>query len=150
MPVFSNQSQFTFKGVDNVTGEKLEGTFTFNRILSYGQQLRYDVLYRKYLGDGDPKYAHPLAQQRAKILAEINSSLISAPAFWVNSDGGLNLLDDNTAVEIWTKIMEVQNEAAEARAAKDKEAAEKLQAKIEKDAAEQEAAMKTKPPEEAK
>lgn len=134
MATFSNQHQFAFKAVDAISGENLEGTFVFNKILSYGQQLRFDTLYRKYLGEGDPKFASPEARLRATVLAEINSSLVSAPKFWVNSFDGLNLLDDNIATEIWTKIREVQNEATAARAEKDEAAAAALKAKIEKDA----------------
>jgi hypothetical protein len=130
MAVKSNTQAFHLSVVGDKTGETLKGDFVTTRILSHRQQLLSDRLVREYLG-GDPKLASAEAYQRASILADINSALVTFPKFWREAGMGLDLIDDNVVAEVWNAVQKAQVDAVAEIQGKADTDATRLKAKVE-------------------
>ena len=106
---------FTINVVGEVTGESYVGTFKVKPVLNHNEQLTRDALRREYLSRGpEQEKATVRAQNVAAILAEINVRIApgtdaapTAPTWWKESDGGLNLYDDDVIAEIQDQISKI-------------------------------------------
>ncbi len=119
---------FTLSVEGDMTGTKHDGNFEAKERLSHRDMLQRDAMRRNLLGDR-PETAPTFEQGRAQMLAHLAISLVDAPKWWRDSDGGLDLYDSNVVVELYEKVMDGQNKAVEAIIKKGEEAKAKLEKK---------------------
>lgn len=132
-PLPPNSQLVSISVVGNATGETHKADFTVTQILSHRQQLLNDRLYREYLGGENPSHASVDAKQRAQLLADVNSALQEpVPQFWREKGMGLDLLDDNVLLEVWTAVQKVFNDVAERIKEKTDKDASRLKANVER------------------
>lgn len=133
MAVSTNHQPFTISVVGESTGETYRADFLCTRILSHRQHLLRDRLYREYLGGENPAFADEDSKTRARILSEINASLIQpVPQFWRESGSGLDLLDNNVLIDVHAGVIRAQNDAVQERMKKEEASKEKLKGAVEK------------------
>lgn len=112
-------------GIDSK--EVFSGTFKTKTRLSHREQLKRGELRRSLLGER-PDTATPRELQQAEIFAEIMISVIDAPSWWKNADGGLDLEDDNVVAEVYEGVLKARRERLEAL----KKEAEEARAELKK------------------
>jgi len=128
-----NAAQFSIHLVGDNSEKTYKADFVTTKILSHRQRLMRGELERQYIGTTSPQAAHPDDVERARVLATINSSLLTpVPQFWRENGMGLDLLDDNIIVEIYSNVVRIQAEAAEKVIKKSEAASERLKAAVEK------------------
>ncbi len=102
--------EFTVDVIGDQSGERFAGKFCAKTTLTHREQLRRDELRRMYLGSfAGSAPASPRAENQAMIFAEINIRLSgdkAAPNFWRDSDGGMDLLDDNVIQAVYKGVQE--------------------------------------------
>jgi hypothetical protein len=107
----SNTESFSVSVTGEVSGEKYPGMFKTKLRLSHREQLRLDEIRRELLGKNH-EAATPRAQSQANAFATIMVHLVESPKWWKDSDGGLDLEDDNILEEVYTKIIELKKSAS--------------------------------------
>lgn len=120
-PIVPNSDTFVVNLIGDQTGETHTGKFTAKKRLSFNDQMRRDNFRRQFLGaaPGEPT---PRAASMATIFSELLVRLIEAPSWWVESDEGRDLEDENVAVDVYEKALKVEIDAREAVAKKAAEA----------------------------
>jgi hypothetical protein len=101
--------EFVVDEIGDTTAVKFQGKFALKTVLSHKEQLRRDELRRLYLGSFSQNAApSPRAANQAELFSEINARITgdqgSAPSWWVDADGGLDLKDDNVVLAITTEL----------------------------------------------
>lgn len=122
---------FDIKVTGDRTGEIWFGTFGALKRLSHRQELLRDKLRRELLGDLADS-ATLRAKEQADMIAELQVSLTTVPAWWSSAGNGLDLYDDNILSEVYMKVIEIKVKAIEEVQKKGSDAGDKL-----KDIAEQ-------------
>lgn len=113
-PTMASEKYVSSFGLDvtgETTGEKFAGVFKCKTRLSHRDALRQDQVRRGLLGN-NPDAASPRALSTAEAFSEFAVRLLDSPSWFQNSDGGLELSDDNVIAELYAKIMECAREAA--------------------------------------
>lgn len=103
-------SEFSISVVGDVSGETFKGDFRATKFLSHKQQLVLDRKRRELLGENS-KDATARANNQAEIFSQLAVRLTKAPAWWVESDNGMELVDDNVAVEVYNAALKVEVDA---------------------------------------
>lgn len=98
---------FKINIIGNKTKETWAGEFIVRKFLTHRQMLDRDRMYREFLGPISPDMSNQ--QGRAEALATIAVSLVKGPSFWKESNGGLDLIDDNVLAAVWDKLYLIQN-----------------------------------------
>jgi hypothetical protein len=101
---------FTVRITGDRTGELYPGEFSAYRRLTHRQELLRDKINRELLGN-NPTGASERAISQAEILAELQVSVVDAPTWWKECNGGLDLADDNVIQTLYKHVMEIKLEA---------------------------------------
>lgn len=97
--------------IGETTHEKFPGVFKVRTRLSFRDALRRDEIRRSLLGP-NPDGASPRATSIADICSELTVRIVESPSWWGNSDGGLELSDDNVLREVFESTMRAVSDAA--------------------------------------
>lgn len=108
------------------SGENFAGTFEIYLSLPLGKRLELDQYRRAYLGNqgnvlisAEIDLVEKLANIRARVVLNTKDEPI-APRWWVESQYGLNLEDENVVSDIFTKIQAaLEKRKAELKTARD-------------------------------
>ncbi len=103
MPINLPEKSFTIKVKGEVSEEEYAGVFKCRPALSHSLQLDKDRIRREYLGER-PAEASPRAQNAAEIFSTLAVHIISAPAWWMESRGGIDLLDDQVVANVYGEV----------------------------------------------
>ncbi len=110
MPSFVlDDAPFTIHVTGDRTRKLWHGEFRAVRYLTHRQMLQRDRLIREFLGGSNPDATSE--RYRATALADCAVSITKAPQFWQEAGGGLDLVDENTLLEVWKGIQKVQQDA---------------------------------------
>jgi hypothetical protein len=123
----SNTEKFTISLDGDKTGLKWHGEFESKILLSHRDELVRDARRRELLGT-NAQFATDRALNQAEVLAELAVRLVKAPQFWTESNGGLDLIDDNIVGAVYKKCMDIHDAALAAVKAR----AEAAQAELKK------------------
>lgn len=103
---------FAINTIGEDTGDVYVGKFTCRTRLTHGERLTQDAIRRQLLG------AQPAgvvigerAANTAEILSALQTRITDAPSWWNNSNGGVDLCDDNLIIELYTTIMKAEVDA---------------------------------------
>lgn len=108
----ANTAKFNISVVGDKTGEKWFGEFEVYTVLPHRLFLQRDRLRRDYLGSY-PDSASRKAQELAYMLSDFKVSIIKSPNWFVGSNFGEELADDNVLATIWNNIAKAQGLAEE-------------------------------------
>lgn len=114
---------FTITERGETTGEKFNWAFTAKRRLSIRDRIQKDTVRRSLVGAG-MQDATPDTMIRAEMLAHLSVSITESPKEWRDSQGGLDLYDDNVIIAVYEAVNKAQSEAqreTDAAAVEDKE-----------------------------
>lgn len=121
---------FSIHIVGNVTNKTWIGDFRAKERLSFRDQLNRDRARRELLGP-EVGTADAEALSIAVIISELSVRLTEAPAFWTESQNGLNLQDDNLIMEIYNKAIKIEKDALSTLVEAGEEAKKELKEKSE-------------------
>lgn len=103
------KAKTTIKVLGTFTGQEWAGEFEFYSVLTHRQQLEKDRLRREFLG----AFSEAVDKNtfgRANAFADLKVRVISAPSWWENSGGGLDLIDDEVLLAVFEAILKTENE----------------------------------------
>ena len=104
-----NEGSFSISLTGDVTQEKWLGNFKCKLRLSHRDSLAKDVYRRQLLG-ANPDQASGRAASLAFIASELSVRITSAPAWFMASDNGLELSDDNVLAAIYDECTKKEKE----------------------------------------
>jgi hypothetical protein len=116
---------FTVSVVGETTGETFRGEFRAYKFLTHRQQLMLDQKRRELLG-ANAETASVRARNQSEVFSQLFVRLSEAPKWWLESGNGMDLVDDNVMVEVFTAAMKVEEEAVASVRKKAEEAKESL------------------------
>ncbi len=105
-----NESVFNLNLEGETTKEKFTGKFTCKLRLSHRDSIAKDN-YRRKLLNGEPDNAGGRAASLAFIASELYVRITSSPNWFTESDGGLDLVDDNVISKIYEECTKAEKEA---------------------------------------
>ena len=111
------------------TGRAYIGDFTIKTVMSMKDEFNADLRRRQILGpspDGTPPAAN--MQYRAYIYGQVQARTLEAPDFWLESDSGLDVPDENVVIAVYDAILEAEEQLG----AKIKEDSDKALKKLKK------------------
>lgn len=120
-----NSVPFSISVVGETTGETFRGDFEAVKFLSHRQQLVLDQERRRLVGN-NAEDATDIARSLAQLFANCNVRLTKTPSWWSEAGNGIDLVDDNVALEVYTQAMKVQEDASKEITEKAKKAREDL------------------------
>jgi hypothetical protein len=103
---------FTINVVGDKTKEKWSGAFTSKPLLTHREELAIDRIKRDLLGP-DSGHASGSSLAVASIIAELSIRLTSAPDWWKNANGGLDMVDENVIAAVYEQAMKAEKDAIE-------------------------------------
>jgi len=107
MAIFTPETEvFSLSVVGEASKTTWAGEFSVKTKLSWRDQLQMDKTRRELLG-ADAQGASPDAVAQAVILAELGVRIVKSPTWWMESNRGLDLVDDNVLTEIYQKVRTV-------------------------------------------
>lgn len=110
----ANDRTFTVSVEGDVSGEKWYGSFTVKTRLTHRDHLRKDQLRRELLGGLETGPTPSVrAQTAAFVLAELAVRILKAPSWWTESDGGLDLADDNVLQRVYDEALKAEREVVD-------------------------------------
>jgi hypothetical protein len=112
MPLNMDPVVFTINVVGDITKERVQGTFASKPILTHREELTVDRIKRDLLGP-DSANASANSVAMASIIAELSVRLTDAPPFWKNSNGGLDLVDENVVAAVYEKVMKIEKDTVD-------------------------------------
>ena len=126
MELPSKTSVFDFTHEGELTGKKYEGQFTVIAALNMGQRHALEMEKTRLLGN----YLNPTdaLAGMAIILGNLRTKIIDSPEWWRQSNGGLEIMDEDVLVALHNKIKEVEAKWREDLKEKAKVALEKTPA----------------------
>jgi len=125
MAKVDNTFSFSISERGETTGQMFNWSFTAKRMLSIRDRITKDSIRRQLIGD-NAQNAETTTVMRAEVLALLQVSITESPKAWKDSNGGLELFDDNIVVALYEKVVEEQNKAVEEASAAGQEAKDKL------------------------
>lgn len=105
MTIKKFEETFHVSVVGETSGENYPGKFTVRTRLSFKDALTRDSVRRNLLG-ATPETASVRANSVADVFSELAVRIVDAPSWWTNSDGGLELCDDNVVAAVYKAAME--------------------------------------------
>ena len=121
-----NTFVFTISVEGEQTGETFRGKFVAKLRLTHREQLIQDRQRRTLLGD-KPEHASIRCLNQAEIFSELATRIVDAPSWWKDSDGGLELVDDDVVGAVYSELSKKIREDEEQRQKKLEEAKKDLQ-----------------------
>lgn len=122
----TNEASFTINIVGESTQTQWVGDFRVKRRLSFRDELRRDSIKRELLGGVNPQFADARAANIADVFSELAVRVVSAPTWWTEKGGGIDLEDDNVASAVYKATMAKEQEALAEIKAKAETAREEL------------------------
>ncbi len=126
-----HEQSFTIDTKGETTGEEFKGVFRVRTRLSHRDRLLIDQIRRQLLG---PQPVGTIPGDQANSIADVFSNLqvriVDAPSWFKNSQGGLDLADDNVCAEIFTQVMKAERDAINAITDAAKKAKEELSKEV--------------------
>jgi hypothetical protein len=116
---------FEIHVVGEETCETFTGKFRAKQKLSWADQLAISRYCRELLGVNAAE-ADVYTQHRAMVISELSARLSESPEWWRTSRGGLDLVDDNVAMAVYDKAVEVRTKWLEVQKKKGEEAKKAL------------------------
>jgi hypothetical protein len=124
-------STFTVSIIGKQTGKPYSGEFVAKMVLTRRDNFLADAERRRIVGPSpEGTFPAPKLHGEAYILGLLRAHLVEFPEWWRDSDGGLDLEDDNVADE----IMQIVNQKVEEYKVKLADQAEKAVAGLRKNA----------------
>lgn len=122
MDIPKNEATFNIDQVGETTGIKYEGRFTVLCALSVGRKHQLELEKSRLMAD----FVNPTDGLAgiALILSNLRVKIVDAPEWWKQSNGGLDIMDEEVLVNIYRKIVEKELEWRDQIKAKGKEKAE--------------------------
>lgn len=117
MTIKKFEDSFQVSVTGEVTGEAFKGVFKVRTRLSFKDALARDSVRRNLLGSV-PEAASERANSIADVFSELAVRITDAPSWWTNSDGGLELADDNIVAAVYKATMNAGKSAAKEEADK--------------------------------
>jgi len=128
MVMADNTDTFSISIDGEKTGEKWHGSFTVKLFLSHREELRRDAYRRELLGDL-AQFASVRQANQADVFSELSVRLVKAPSWWMDSNGGIDMIDSEVVAKVYDLTMGLERKAIDALKAK-AEAAKAELAKI--------------------
>lgn len=112
MDIPKNEATFTIEHEGETTGQKYEGKFTVRTALNMLQKHNLELEKTRLLAD----YSNPTDGLAgiALILSNLRVKIVDAPEWWKQSNGGLDVMDEDVLVLLYRKIVEKELEWREA------------------------------------
>jgi len=132
---------FQFDEIGQRSGKSFTGKFQIKSVLSRREHFLADERRRFILGP-NPAGAPPSLQGEAYMLGRLYVLISDGPEWWMNSDGGLDIADENVIGELYRLAEEKVKEKEEELAAQAKAALTKLASRTSKKSASQSQADK--------
>lgn len=118
-----SERSFDLKFLGPNTGYEYAGAFTVRCLLTIGQKHQIELEKSRLMADQrNPTNG---LTNIAVALAEIRGRMVEAPAWWKDSKGGADLLDEEVIYEIFNKCLDLEDEWKAELKAKSEEAASK-------------------------
>ena len=124
-----NEATFTIDLIGDTTKDRKTGKFKVKKRLSHRDTIALDNYRRNLLGP-NPDSASPRAASIAFVSADLSVRILDAPTWWKESDGGLELEDDNVLKEIHDKSLMIEKDAYDALHKQAEEAVEPIKEAI--------------------
>lgn len=107
-----NEGSFSISVVGETTKERMIGKFKVKTALSHRDYIIKDQERRRLLGSmgGEPD---DRCRNISVICSELKVRIVESPAWWKETDGGLDLLDDNVLANVFNEAMRLEKEAFE-------------------------------------
>ena len=101
--------------LDSKTGEAVRfvGVFVVKRVLSKREEIAADIFRRQILGP-DPLNSMASISNDAYVMGQLSVRIIKAPSWWEQSNGGLELKDNNILAKIYEEAMKAEFEYRQA------------------------------------
>jgi hypothetical protein len=100
--------------IGSSTGNKYEGSFTVKCVLTNAEAVRVAINTEKY-GQGEatlPQYYklfnRAMAEAEVRVVFDKDKKRPAAPSWWVDSDAGRELKDQNVVFEIYNRCMAIE------------------------------------------
>ncbi len=108
MDLPKTESTFSIDHVGDTSGNRYEGTFVVRTVLNMGQKHQLELEKSRLLAD----FLNPTSELSgiALILSNLRVKIVDAPEWWKQSNGGLNILDEDVLVELYKKLVEKEIE----------------------------------------
>jgi hypothetical protein len=111
------KSKDQIKVTGSLTGEEWAGEFEFWTILTHRQQMDRDRLRRDFLGARELE-APNRTQSQAEAIADLQVRIFKAPKWWMLSNGGQDLVDDEVLTAVYDMVIKAENDFLLERAKK--------------------------------
>jgi hypothetical protein len=121
-----NESSFSIN-VTSLSGENYAGAFKARKRLSHIQTLRRDELRRELLG-AKPEVAPDELKKNAFILSTCAAYVFDGPRWWLESDSGQSLVDEEPVAAVYEEVAKVVKAVNDELEAKQKKSLEAMKA----------------------
>jgi hypothetical protein len=128
----ANEGVFDLNLLGENTGERWLGKFKCKLRLSHRDSIAKDNLRRQLLGT-NPEAASARAASLAFIASELHVRIVEAPAWWMASDNGLELEDDNIVAAVYENAVRLEKETFDALHKKADSATDDLKKKLDEE-----------------
>ncbi len=118
-----NEKTFEVDVLGTDTGVQYQGQFTVKCILNMADRHSMEMEKTRLMAD----YANPSGGLAgiAITLATLRTKVIKGPPWWENSDGGINIMDENVIIAVYDQCSQAESEWRKSL----KETSEKAQSK---------------------
>jgi len=106
------EKTFVISETGDSTGEKFTGTFVVKCLLSKREEMAADLRRRMILGPS-PDAALNSISNDAWLVGQLSVRILRAPSWWEQSDGGLDLRDNNVLAKVFEESMKAELEYRE-------------------------------------
>ena len=130
MPVTYDEVPFEISVVGDTSGDKWFGKFSAIRRLPHRLQMMRSRIRREMLG-AFPEKASQRDIEQAVMLSELAVSITKAPKWWLETDSGQEMIDDNVIIELYNKIQSIRDDDQKEEDAKTKADAAALKKAVE-------------------
>lgn len=103
-----NERSFNFEHKGSLTSYKYDGTFTVRCVLNVQQKHQLELDKTRLMAD--MKNPTDRLEGISSALAELKIRIIESPAWWKDSNGGLDILDEDAVAALYTKCTEMEAE----------------------------------------
>lgn len=106
LPVNEKTVQLSVVGQSSL--QKYEGIFTFRCKLTMSEKYKLEMEKSRMLSG--VQEATDGLENIISIVCALKARIIKAPEWWTESEGGLNLIDDNVLIDVYDKSVQAEIE----------------------------------------
>lgn len=99
----------TIKCRGSITGEEWSGEFEFWTVLTHRQQMDRDRIRRDFLGARELD-APQRTRSQAEAIADLTVRIFKAPTWWLLSNQGQDLVDDEVITAVYDMVIKAEND----------------------------------------